>query len=476
MPYLYKHCYICQTPSGLGGEILKIPQVFADSPPSSGQDAANPFEAGDMKKLAIVVAGGPAPGINSVIGAATIRACLSGVEVLGIQDGFKWLSEGDISRVVPLTIADTSRIHFRGGSHIGISRANPTRSPEHLQRTIDAMERLGVGMLITIGGDGTATLAQIISEKTRGKIRVVHVPKTIDNDIDLPHDTSTFGFQTARHVGVDIVKNLMVDAKTTSRWYFVVAQGRKAGHLALSIGKAVGATVTLIPEEFRGKKVPFATVVDILTGSVLKRLAYGRPDGIALLAEGLADCIIPEDLAKYTELPRDHMGNLHVADIQLGEVLEKGVKERLAGLGLKATLIPKYIGYEVRCADPIPFDMEYTRDLGHCAARYIIQGGTEAVVAIINGQFQPLSFQTMKNPDTGMPRVRLVDVDSDRYQIARGFMLRLKREDFNKPEELARLATTTHLTPEAFRDQFFHLVKDEPEVTPDAGLKLMTQQ
>ncbi|QRN95643.1 6-phosphofructokinase [Archangium violaceum] len=426
-----------------------------------------------MKKLAIVVAGGPAPGINSVIGAATIRACLSGVEVIGIQDGFKWLAEGDISHVVPLTIADTSRIHFRGGSYIGISRANPTRSPEHLQRTLDALDRLDVGMLITIGGDGTATLAQIISEKTRGKIRVVHVPKTIDNDIDLPDDTSTFGFQTARHVGVEIVKNLMVDAKTTSRWYYVIAQGRKAGHLALAIGKSVGATNTLIPEEFRKSRVPFATVVDILAGSVIKRLAYGRPDGIALIAEGLADCIDPEDLAKHTELPRDHMGNIHVAQINLGEVLIKGVEERLEGLGIKATLIPKYIGYEVRCADPIPFDMEYTRDLGHCAARYIIQGGTEAVVSMIDGRFRPISFQEMKDPATGRPRVRMVDVDSDRYLIARGFMLRLKREDFDKPEELARFAKVAHLTPEAFRDQFFHLVKDEPKVVPDVGLHLM---
>ncbi|WP_395817644.1 diphosphate--fructose-6-phosphate 1-phosphotransferase [Archangium minus] len=423
-----------------------------------------------MKKLAIVVAGGPAPGINSVIGAATIRARLSGVEVIGIQDGFKWLAEGDSSHVVPLTIEDTSRIHFRGGSYIGISRANPTRSPEHLQRTLDGLDRLGVGMLITVGGDGTATLAQIISEKTRGKIRVVHVPKTIDNDIDLPDDTSTFGFQTARHVGVEIVKNLMVDAKTTSRWYFVIAQGRKAGHLALSIGKAVGATVTLIPEEFRGKRIPFSTAVDILAGSVIKRLSYGRPDGIALIAEGLADCIDPEDLARHTELPRDHMGNIHVAEINLGEILEKGVKERLAALGIKATLIPKYIGYEVRCADPIPFDMEYTRDLGHCAARYIIEGGTEAVVSMVNGRFHPITFQEMKDPATGRPRVRMVDIDSDRYKIARSFMLRLKRQDFDKPEELARFAAVAHLTPETFRNQFFHLVKDEPRIAADVGL------
>ena len=422
---------------------------------------------GAMKKLAIVAAGGPAPGINSVIGAATIRANLSGVQVLGIQDGFKWLAEGDISHVTPLTIEDTSRIHFRGGSHIGISRANPTRTPEHLQRTLDALERLDVGMLITIGGDGTATLAQIISEKTRGKIRVIHVPKTIDNDIDLPHDTSTFGFQTARHVGVEIVKNLMVDAKTTSRWYFVIAQGRKAGHLALGIGKAVGATNTVITEEFsKGCPVPLSHVVDILAGSVIKRLGYGRHDGIVLLAEGLADCIDPNDLAKHTELPRDHMGNIHVAEINLGEVLEKAVKTRLAGLGIKATLISKYIGYEVRCADPIPLDMDYTRDLGHAAARYIIEGGTESMVSIINGRFHPISFEEMKDPATGRPRVRMVDIESDRYHIARSYMLRLKRHDFDRPQELARFAQAANLTPEAFREQFFHLVKDEPTEQP----------
>ncbi|HEX8438272.1 diphosphate--fructose-6-phosphate 1-phosphotransferase [Archangium sp.] len=428
-----------------------------------------------MKKLAIVVAGGPAPGINSVIAAATIRACLDGVEVLGIQDGFKWLAEGDLSHVVPLTIADTSRIHFRGGSYIGISRANPTRSPEHLQRTIDALEKLGVGMLITIGGDGTATLAQIISEKTRGKVRVIHVPKTIDNDIDLPYDVSTFGFQTARHVGVEIVKNLMVDAKTTSRWYFVVAQGRKAGHLALSIGKAVGATVSVIPEEFRqGCPVPFSTVIDILAGSVIKRLSYGRQDGIALLAEGLADCIDPEDLARHTDIPRDHMGNVHVAQINLGEVLVKGVEARLAGLGIKATLLPKSIGYEVRCADPIPFDMEYTRDLGYCAARYIVDGGSEAVVSMVNGRFHPISFQDMKDPATGRPRVRMVDIDSDRYRIARTFMLRLKREDFENPESMAQFCAVTHLTPERFREEFFHLVKDESTAAADLGLLTVT--
>src|SRR5206468_1540939 len=139
---------------------------------------------------------------------------------------------------------------FRGGSYIGTSRANPSLTTEHLENTVTSLLRLNVSQLITIGGDDTAFSAMKLEERAGGRIRVAHVPKTIDNDLDLPPHIDTFGFQTARHYGVEILKNLMVDAKTTSRWYFVIAMGRKAGHLALVIGKAAGATVTLVAEEF----------------------------------------------------------------------------------------------------------------------------------------------------------------------------------------------------------------------------------
>src|SRR6185295_8130179 len=161
-----------------------------------------------------------------------------------IEDGFEWITQGDIEHVRPLTIENTSRIHFRGGSAIGIARANPTVSAETLETTVMSLLRLGVTMLITIGGDDTAYSAMKLEEKAAGRIRVVHVPKTIDNDLDLPPHVDSFGYQTARHIGVEILKNLMVDAKTTSRWYFVITMGRKAGHLALGIGKAAGATIT----------------------------------------------------------------------------------------------------------------------------------------------------------------------------------------------------------------------------------------
>src|SRR6266487_4311747 len=256
------------------------------------------------KTLAILVGGGPAPGINSVIGAATIRAALEGVEVLGIEDGFEWLMQGNVDHVRPLTIEGVSRIHFRGGSHIGISRANPTLAPEHLEKTVIALLRLNVSQLITIGGDDTAYSAMRLEEKVAGRLQVVHVPKSIDNDLDLPPNVDTFGYQTARHIGVEITKNLMVDAKTTSRWYFVISMGRKAGHLAMGIGKAAGATVTLIPEEFP-KPLQLKTIVDTLVGAIIKRLSYGRRDGVVMIGEGVVLDVDPQDLSSLQEVERD---------------------------------------------------------------------------------------------------------------------------------------------------------------------------
>jgi len=412
-------------------------------------------------KLAILAGGGPAPGINSVIAAATIRARVEGCEVLGVRDGFEWIMKGDIDHVVPLTIEGVSRIHFRGGSHIGIARANPSKNPQHLETVVATLLRLGVSQLITIGGDDTAFSAMKLAEHAAGRIRVVHVPKTIDNDLDLPAHIDTFGFQTARHYGVDIVKNLMVDAKTTGRWYFVIAMGRTAGHLSLGISKAAGATLALIPEEFN-PPLKLKELVDTLTAAIIKRLSGGRKDGVAVIAEGVVLHIREEDLAALATAERDEHGHVRIAEIDIGEILKHEVTKRLTTLGIKSTVVPKNIGYELRCADPIPFDMEYTRDLGYCAAKYLLSGGSGVMVSMQAGRFVPIPFTGMIDPKTGRTKTRLVDVDSTRYHIARRYMIRLRKDDFDHPAELAKLAKTAGLTPEQFRSEFAYLTEHEP--------------
>jgi 6-phosphofructokinase len=413
------------------------------------------------KKLAILVGGGPAPGINSVIGAATIRAALEGMDVVGIRDGFEGLMHGDIEHILPLTIDGVSRIHFRGGSHIGISRANPTSDPKALENVVISLLRLDVTGLLTIGGDDTAYSAMKLEERAQGRIHVVHVPKTIDNDLDLPPTVDTFGFQTARHYGAEIVKNLMVDARTTSRWYFVITMGRKAGHLALGIGKAAGSTLTLIPEEFP-KPLRLKTIVDTLVGAIIKRLSYGRRDGVAMIAEGVVLDVDPNDLASLHEVERDAHGNLRIAEVNIGEILKAQVAARLRALGMKATLVAKNIGYELRCADPIPYDMEYTRDLGYCAAKFLLAGGNAAMISMQGGHFVPIPFSALIDRETGRARLRLVDTHSTRYAIARRYMIRLRRDDFDDPHELAKFAATAGLSLEEFRRQFEYLVEDEP--------------
>ena len=413
------------------------------------------------KNLAILVGGGPAPGINSVIGAATIRAQLEQMGVVGIRDGFEWIMRGDIDHVVPLTLDGVSRIHFRGGSHIGISRANPTSDPALLENAVISLLRLNVTQLITIGGDDTAFSAMKLEQRGAGRIRVVHVPKTIDNDLDLPPYVDTFGYQTARHHGAEIVKNLMVDAKTTSRWYFVVAMGRKAGHLALGIGKAAGATLTLVSEEFP-KPIRLKAIVDSLAGAIIKRLSYGRLDGVAMVAEGVVLNVAPEDLEGIDEVERDAHGHLRIAEVNIGEILKAQVAARLRTFGIKATIAAKNIGYELRCADPIPYDMEYTRDLGYCAAKYLLAGGNAGMISLQGGHFVPVPFTQMIDGETGRTRIRLVDITSTRYAIARRYMIRLRRDDFVDPHDLAKLAAAAHVSPEEFQREFEYLIASEP--------------
>ena len=414
------------------------------------------------ERLAILVAGGPAPGINSVISAATIRGRLEDVEVIGIRDGFKWIMQGDVDHVTPLTIEQVSRIHFRGGSHIGISRANPTVTEDRLENTIVSLLRLGVTQLITIGGDDTAYSAFRLSQKATDRIRIVHVPKTIDNDLDLPPYVDTFGFQSARHHGVEIVKNLMVDARTTSRWYFVIAMGRKSGHLALGIGKSAGATLTLVLEEFAGQPIRLKTVIDTLAGAIIKRMTSGRRDGVAVLAEGLILGIEPDDLKLIENVERDAHDNVRLAEVNIGELLKAAVAARLREFGLNVAIVAKNIGYELRCADPIPADMEYTRDLGYCAARYVMAGGNAAMISMQAGQFVPVPFEQLLDPQTGRARIRLVDIHSTRYRISRRYMLRLRRDDFEDPHELAKFAATAGISLEDFRREFAYLVQHEP--------------
>ncbi|HXY61580.1 MAG TPA: diphosphate--fructose-6-phosphate 1-phosphotransferase [Nitrospirota bacterium] len=403
-------------------------------------------------KLAIVVGGGPAPGINGVISAVTYEAVKQGLGVIGVHDGFKWLSKGDTNHVMQLGNADISRIHLRGGSIIGTSRENPTKNPEKMANVIKALTALGVKYLVTIGGDDTAFTATRVEQEAHGAISVCHVPKTIDNDLPLPYGVPTFGFETARSLGAQLVENIMEDARTAGRWYFIIAMGRSAGHLALGMGMGAGATLTLIPEEL-GNKISLNKVVSILEGAIIKRLAYGRNHGVAVIAEGVATRFDTEELTFLKDVPRDDHGNIRLAEIPIGDMLKKHVSASLETVGVKTTIIAKDIGYELRCHPPLSSDREYTRYLGFSAVRFLVGGGSGAMIMLKDGVCHPIKFADLLDPKTGKTRIRTVDINSDDYHMARRYMIRLEQEDL-EGEALAKLALVTNLSPEDFKKRY----------------------
>jgi 6-phosphofructokinase 1 len=411
-------------------------------------------------RLAILVGGGPAPGINGVISAATLRAQQEGIEVLGLPHGYSEIMHGKLENVRPLSEADVRGIHDRGGVLIGTARANPTKQAAHLDRVVQSLAELGVGQLVTIGGDDTAFSAMKVAERAGGSLRVVHVPKTIDNDLALPDHVDTFGFQTARAVGAGLVRNLLADAYSSARWYFVVAMGRKSGSLALGMAKAAGATLAVIPEEFPGGRASLDRIADVLVGAIVKRRAQGARDGVAVLAEGLAEIIPEQELHRLGALERDEHDHIRLAEIDLGKGLRRVVEERLRALNIGTSIVSKDIGYELRCADPVPVDVEYTRDLGYCAAQFLIEGGSNAMVSIQEGRFVPIAFSALLDPVTGRARVRTVSIASLQYTVARRYMTRLRRSDF-EGEALEALARAAGLEPGAFRARFAYVVEDD---------------
>jgi 6-phosphofructokinase 1 len=404
-----------------------------------------------IKRIGIAVGGGPAPGTNGVISAVAIEALKVGCVPIGFHDGFDWLAERYTDEQHELSVEEVSRIHLDGGVLLGSSRRDVTRDAESLENTVAALTKLRIDALVCIGGDDMVRSA--VALERRGVVKVVQVPKSIDNDLWLPLPLATLGYETARHAGVGLVKSLMEDAKTSGRWYFGVTMGRPTGHLTLGIGKAASATCTIIPEEFPEGVISLSDIADIVEGSIIKRRAAGKSYGVALLSEALVERFSPREVAELQDVDRDAQGNIRVTEIDLGRKVKNEVQMRLEQRGIKVTIVDKTIGYELRCAPPIPFDAEYARDLGYAAVSYLLKGGSGAIVTIQGGECTPIPFVDVLDPE-GKGRRRAVDVTTESYQVAREYMVRLGPRDFSDAAWTAALARAAGLDEDAFRARF----------------------
>jgi len=222
--------------------------------------------------------------------------------------------------------------------------------------------------------------------------------------------------------------------------------------------KAAGATLAVIPEEFPDDVFDLRLVVDTIVGSIVKRRASGHDHGVAIVAEGIAERLTAEQLEHFDSVSRDAYGHVRLADVPLGAVLRDAVRQRLAEIGVEMTVVNKDIGYELRCAKPVPFDVEYTRTLGYGAVRYLLRGGSGALIALSGGRVTPVTLTDLQDPQTGRVRVRMVDVTTEAYEVARSYMIRLEPGDLSEPR-LSQLASQTNLSPEAFSAAFGSAVR-----------------
>lgn len=374
------------------------------------------------RTLGVLNGGGPAPGLNGVINAVTLAARARGWNVVGIPKGYSQLMKGDLSKCKPLDAQAVAGIEARGGSILFTSRANPTKRPEDMARVVQSLKDLGITDLVTIGGDDTATAAMKAAQaaaETGAPLRVAHVPKTIDNDLPLPGDAPTFGYETAKQLGAQLCRNLRVDAQTTGRWYLVTAMGRSAGHLALGMAIGSGSDLVVVPEEFPSGPIRLEAIAGRVVDAISLRRAEGQDWGLVVLAEGLLDRLDSAELkAKVGNLELDEHGNPRMSEVDLGRVLRDVVAPKLKAVSLEVGFITKIIGYELRCADPVPFDIQYTRTLGAGAVEFLDTGIGHALIALHEGRITPLRFEELRDPQSGKIRIRRIDTSGATWQQA----------------------------------------------------------
>ena len=401
--------------------------------------------------------------MNAVISGVVSEAYRQGWDVLGMYDGFSRLGRGE-KNYIRLEPSNISRIHQTGGCILKMSRFNPTKKESDLRMVVETLNELGVTHLVTIGGDDTAFSSSSVAEyaKKLGRmINVVHVPKTIDNDLPLPEGVPTFGFETARAFATTEIQNLMEDAKTSNnRWYFTIAMGRTAGHLALGMGRSAGAALTIIPEEFPQDKIRLQQVVDIITGSVVKRRLVGKNYGVAVIAEGVIEKIAEEDFSSLGNVVLDEHGHIRYSELDFGEILKQKVLEEVGRIGVKISVVDKEIGYELRCTAPIAYDIDYARSLGYEAMQFLLRGDSGALITIQDNKAVPLRFEDIRDPNTGKTYVRKVNIESVQYKIARGNMTRLEKGDLDDK----RMAAAFRMEPEEFKNRYGYLFDGEPTI------------
>ncbi|PLX04706.1 MAG: 6-phosphofructokinase [Marinilabiliales bacterium] len=368
------------------------------------------------ESVAILCGGGPAPGINSVISSVALVFLRSGYRVLGVHDGYKGLfSNNNQFTDIDFTFADA--IHNQGGSALKMSRHKPKDEEFNTKFFVDN----NIQLLVTIGGDDTASTANRISKFLREhdvSIQNIHVPKTIDNDLPLPEGNPTFGYQSAKQEGVRIAQTVYEDARTSGNWFVVSAMGREAGHLAFGIGAASHFPMIVIPEMFNKVQITFERIINLIISSIVKRKIKGIDYGLAIVSEGVFHFMDEQEIINSgINFTYDDHGHPELGNVSKAHIFNVLLQQKLKSLNIKVKSRPVELGYELRCVAPTAFDQLYCGLLGYGVKKLFDEGRTACMVtADNNGTIRPLYLEDVED-ENGKIKPRLVNIDGDKQKL-----------------------------------------------------------
>ncbi|MFY0598895.1 MAG: 6-phosphofructokinase [Cyclobacteriaceae bacterium] len=361
--------------------------------------------------VGILCGGGPAPGINTVVSTIAKVFLNEGYRVIGVHEGYKGLFS-DNREIKEFDFEHADRIFSRGGSTLIMSRFKP--KPEDFNT--DFFTKYNVKLLVTIGGDDTASTANRISKYLQQhnlEVKNIHVPKTIDNDLPLPDRNPTFGFHSAKDEGVRIGQTIYEDARTSHTWFVMSAMGRSAGHLAFGIATGCHYPMMIIPEMFDRAKPTLDKMVNLIISSMVKRKLMGVPYGVALVSEGVFHVIDEEELKNSGILfTYDDHGHPELGNVSKSNIFNVLVQDKLKELGISIKSRPIELGYELRCCRPIGFDLTLCTLLGIGVKKLYNKGYTGCIVSANSaGDIAPIYLSDFEVEGKIPPR--LVDINSE---------------------------------------------------------------
>ena len=385
--------------------------------------------------IAILTGGGPAPGMNTVVGSVAKTFLAKGYRVIGLHHGYSGLFNPN-PRFEDLDMFRVDYIFNQGGSYLTMSRFKPSDEDFEKNFNLDFFKANNIKLLVTVGGDDTASTANRIAKFLEAKqypIANIHVPKTIDNDLPLPAGMPTFGYQSAKNAGSVIGRAVYNDARTSANWFVVAAMGRSAGHLAFGIASACHYPMIIIPEMFNKTKITIDKIISLIVSAIVKRKILGMDYGAAMVSEGVFHALDQEEILKSgIHFSYDDHGHPELGKVSKAEMFNTLLEKRCKALGVKVKSRPVEIGYEVRCQTPCAFDLVYCSQLGMGVYKLFSEGKTGCMVYISQeGYVSPLYLKDLQDPETGKIPPRLVDINADKiHQVIDNLMHYITEDDY----------------------------------------------